>query len=476
VIGARCAPPAGTNPPSDSDLLQPVPPDLAPPSLFVAPIIELADSDPLVEPPLVDEPITGNRQRRLVGTALRTRGRAPVRASARHEPNGGRRGMRVWRVLLAAALCLAAGLPARRPDRRALPRRRQLRRIDVPRAASRATGAVVRQDEIASWQERSSATGAHSRALAVLDSLRARQIAATLGLGEASAAPACLGCHATVVPGGERGPRFQSSDGIGCESCHGPAAGWIATHYTTAGSHAANVAAGMTPLDDPRVRANLCLDCHYGSARGDQFVTHRMMAAGHPRIVFELDLFSALQQHHDEDADYAQRKGRTDSVRLWAVGQAEAVRRQLDLFARPGFGSEGDSSRIHLLRLPQLPPPDRRRPRAAAHVREQSLPADPLRAAAVQRREPDHAFGGRPLCSRRGRPAVRIGEPRVPPGDGRGPRAGANAAAGRLRGRPRRVVGRACRRQRRRFAVIAGDRRPHDEPALHRLHRARRRR
>ena len=202
-------------------------------------------------------------------------------------------------------------------------------------------GAVVRQDEIATWQEASSSTGAHSRALAVLDSLRGRQIAATLGLGEASSAPACLGCHATVVPAAERGPRFQPSDGVGCESCHGPAAGWIAVHYTTAGTHAANVAAGLTPLDDPRVRAGVCLDCHYGSARGGQFVTHRMMAAGHPRIVFELDLFSALQQHHDEDADYAQRKGRGDSVRLWAVGQAEAVRRQLDLFARPGFGSEG---------------------------------------------------------------------------------------------------------------------------------------
>jgi hypothetical protein len=65
------------------------------------------------------------------------------------------------------------------------------------------------------------------------------------------------------------------------------------------------------------------------------------MAAGHPRIAFELDLFSALQQHHEEDADYLQRKGRTNSVQLWAVGQAEAVRRQADLFSRPGFGSEG---------------------------------------------------------------------------------------------------------------------------------------
>jgi hypothetical protein len=237
-------------------------------------------------------------------------------------------------------LCLVAGFPATAEDGG--------RYLGVASCAgstchgrAEGNGAVVRQDEIATWQERSSSSGAHSRALAVLDSLRGQQIAATLGLGKASAAPACLGCHATVAPAAERGPRFQASDGVGCESCHGAAGGWIATHYTTGGTHAANLAAGLTPLDDPRVRANVCLDCHYGSAGGNRFVTHRMMAAGHPRIVFELDLFSALQQHHDEDADYAQRKGRTDSVRLWAVGQAEAVRRQLDLFARPGFGSEG---------------------------------------------------------------------------------------------------------------------------------------
>ena len=202
-------------------------------------------------------------------------------------------------------------------------------------------GEVVRQDEIATWQEPSSSTGAHSRALAVLGSLRGRQIAATLGLGEPASEPACLGCHATFVPAAEQGPRFQTSDGVGCETCHGAAGGWIATHYTTLGTHPANVAAGLTPLENPQVRAGVCLDCHYGSAGGNRFVTHRMMAAGHPRIVFELDLFSALQQHHDEDDDYRRRKGRTDSVVLWAVGQAEAVRRSADLFARPGFGTDG---------------------------------------------------------------------------------------------------------------------------------------
>lgn len=202
-------------------------------------------------------------------------------------------------------------------------------------------GEVVRQDEIASWQEPSSSTGAHSRAFAVLGSPRGRTIAANLGLGPATSAPACLGCHSTYVPAANRGARFQTSDGVGCETCHGPAASWIASHYARPATHKSNVANGLVPLEQPQVRAALCLDCHFGSSDTGQFVTHSMMAAGHPRVAFELDLFSSLQQHHDVDADYVARKGRTDSVRLWAVGQAEAVRRSTDLFAQPKFGTQG---------------------------------------------------------------------------------------------------------------------------------------
>ena len=106
-------------------------------------------------------------------------------------------------------------------------------------------------------------------------------------------------------------------------------------------SHASNVAQGMVALDQPAVRAGVCLDCHFGSAKAGQFVTHSMMAAGHPRVSFDLDLFSSLQQHWDEDADYVVRKGHTDSVRLWAVGQAEAVRRSLTLYANNALASEG---------------------------------------------------------------------------------------------------------------------------------------
>ena len=202
-------------------------------------------------------------------------------------------------------------------------------------------GAVVRQDEIATWQEPSSPSGAHSRAYAVLAGPRGRQIAESLGIGPATSAPACLGCHSTFAPEGQRGDRFLLSDGVGCESCHGASEGWLPLHYAKPATHESNIGNGLVPLEDPQTRAAICLDCHYGSTKTGQFVTHSMMAAGHPRVSFELDLFSALQQHHDEDGDYLDRKPRTDSVRLWAVGQAEAVSRATDLFARPEFALRG---------------------------------------------------------------------------------------------------------------------------------------
>nr|WP_137677671.1 multiheme c-type cytochrome [Parerythrobacter lutipelagi] len=210
-------------------------------------------------------------------------------------------------------------------------------------------GEAVRQDEIATWQEPSAASGAHSRAYAVLSSPRGRQIITSLKNAGNYKDSDCLGCHTTYEPGVAKGPRYQITDGVGCESCHGPASGWLASHYVLSDgargqvTHESNVARGLKRLTNPQVRAGVCLDCHYGSKDTGQFVTHAMMAAGHPRVSFELDLFSALQQHHDEDADYTGLRGkpRTDSVRLWAVGQAEAVARATDLFARPDFGTKG---------------------------------------------------------------------------------------------------------------------------------------
>lgn len=255
-----------------------------------------------------------------------------------------------WRALAALSLCtilafvalVIGAAPGNTPAKAALPNDRT--HLGVATCAgttchgrSEADGKIVRQDEILRWQEASSPTGAHSRAFAVLSNARSAAIAQRLGLGSATSAPMCLGCHSEPAP--SHGPRFQQSDGVGCEACHGGSAGWIDVHK--AGNHRANLAAGLVPLENPAVKAAVCLDCHFGSADRGQFVSHRIMAAGHPRISFELDLFTTLQAHHDEDADYVRRKGRTNGVRVWAVGQAMALERALSLYSNPGLGTEG---------------------------------------------------------------------------------------------------------------------------------------
>lgn len=204
---------------------------------------------------------------------------------------------------------------------------------------SEADGPVVRQDELMIWQDPSSPAGAHSRAYAILRDPRSQVIAQRLGIGQASTAPECLGCHAT--PPGQRGARFLTTDGVGCESCHGPASGWLSSHYAVGGTHANNVSRGLVPLENPRVRAGICLDCHFGSAEQNRFVTHRIMAAGHPRISFELDLFTTLQAHHQVDDDYRERKGRSNALQTWAIGQTMALERSLTLYSSTSRGVEG---------------------------------------------------------------------------------------------------------------------------------------
>lgn len=199
-----------------------------------------------------------------------------------------------------------------------------------------ASGLVVRQDELITWQDPSRTTGAHSRAWRVLTESRGQNIARRMGLGPAQNATACLGCHSDPAPAGQRGRRFQVSDGVGCESCHGGSSAWISTHYAVGATHASNVARGMRPLDTAKGRAAVCLDCHFGGSKPGQFVSHEMMAAGHPRVAFELDLFSSLIRHWDVDADYRQRKGVPGGVQMWAVGQAMALERALTLYASKG--------------------------------------------------------------------------------------------------------------------------------------------
>lgn len=170
----------------------------------------------------------------------------------------------------------------------------------------------------------------HARAYKTLESAESRAIAAKLGLANATSAKVCLDCHADNVPAAKRGPRFQISDGVGCEACHGGAERWIESHAAANATHKANLAAGMYPTESPVERARVCLSCHLGTR--DRLATHAIMGAGHPRLSFELETFTANQPaHYTVDADYAQRKGKIDGVNLWLTGQFESARRLLTL-------------------------------------------------------------------------------------------------------------------------------------------------
>jgi hypothetical protein len=72
-------------------------------------------------------------------------------------------------------------------------------------------------------------------------------------------------------------------------------------------------------------------------------VTHRLLAAGHPRLSFELDTFTHLQPPHwVEDADYAARKGRpARGAQAWAIGQAVVLRQFLGLLATAPSRGDG---------------------------------------------------------------------------------------------------------------------------------------
>lgn len=191
---------------------------------------------------------------------------------------------------------------------------------------SEQTDGNVQLNEYRLW----SGTDFHSRAYRVLRNSESKAMAKALGLANAQNATICLDCHTDHVPAQRRGPKFQLTDGVGCEGCHGGAENWLRSHTEPNVTHQDNLDNGLFPLSDPIARADVCLSCHMGTK--DKLATHAIMAAGHPRLSFELDTFTANQPaHYRVDEDYIARKGDHPVGYLWAVGQIEMAKRQLSL-------------------------------------------------------------------------------------------------------------------------------------------------
>lgn len=246
---------------------------------------------------------------------------------------------RLKTALVLASLLVAGGVPAQ-----PLPSAGEYEHLGPATCASSVCHGKVTPDETSNvWLNEYriwSREDYHSGAYNVLRSEDSRAMAEKLGLSSATTAKVCLDCHADNVPAERRGEKFQISDGIGCEACHGGAERWIESHAEPEATHEDNLARGMYPTEQPEARARLCLSCHVGTE--GKYADHDIMAAGHPRMSFELETFTVNQPaHYHVDDDYIERKGNIRSVNMWATGMVMKARRQLDLLRSDRFSGHG---------------------------------------------------------------------------------------------------------------------------------------
>jgi hypothetical protein len=143
----------------------------------------------------------------------------------------------------------------------------------------------------------------------------------------------CLRCHASDAEGAKQGKETAFADGVGCERCHGPAGTWLTAHYGRdwqTKSDADKMAVGFFPTKNLTRRAAMCVECHVGNER--QEVDHDLLAAGHPRLRFELAAFQATMPPHWNVRAEKERIPDLEA-KSWVVGQTVSARAAIDLLA-----------------------------------------------------------------------------------------------------------------------------------------------
>jgi len=186
----------------------------------------------------------------------------------------------------------------------------------------------VAQNEYSLWAGQDK----HARAYQVLSNPVSMRIGRILNIGRPDQSSKCLACHALSVPADQRAETFELVDGVSCESCHGPASGWLGPHTTRDWPHEKSVQLGMYDTRDLIKRSERCLTCHLGTS--EKFVDHEMIAAGHPDLTFELNLFSSVMPKHWKDESANGWRG----VQEWSVGEAVQLQKSLDRLARRANG------------------------------------------------------------------------------------------------------------------------------------------
>lgn len=199
----------------------------------------------------------------------------------------------------------------------------------------------IQQNEYSTWLIHDK----HTEAYTALLSDRGKRIGANLGV-VAHEDARCLACHTNPVLATSSLPKNLlplRAEGIGCEACHGPAnasPSWLAAHTTEAWKNNANrrgefAKHSMTFISDPAVQVKVCAGCHVGAGPENGLpardLNHDLMAAGHPRLNFELTVFRMNQPPHWRADKY--KDDPAQEARLWAIGQVGAARASLELLA-----------------------------------------------------------------------------------------------------------------------------------------------
>jgi len=166
------------------------------------------------------------------------------------------------------------------------------------------------------WQQKDK----HAKAYATLTNEKLKsgvspsKIAQNLKIAKAETSSKCLVCHAVDVKPELRGPKFDISEGVHCDGCHGPAEKWLEPHAEKGWTHEKSVAVGMYDTKNMLLRAEKCVSCHLA-------IDATMVEAGHPDLqAFELDGFSDKMPPHWRD------KGPFAPTKAWATCQVISLR------------------------------------------------------------------------------------------------------------------------------------------------------
>ena len=173
-------------------------------------------------------------------------------------------------------------------------------------------GGSAERDSYTIWKK----SDPHHQSSATLAGTRAARIAQGLYLTSAASSTRCTECHTPLatVPAERLATGLDvQTEGVSCESCHGPAQNWIRSHTRRDLTHAQNVTTGVREVKNLYARANACVACH-------QVLAPDVLAAGHPPLLFELDAQTVAEPRHWTDpGDYF-------GPQAWLTGQAVALR------------------------------------------------------------------------------------------------------------------------------------------------------